>query len=650
MGEIRFAARTLRRAPGFTFVAIASLALGLALAASTTAVTNAYLIRSLPYPAAHRLYAVIYAPPGQPEPRGLTAIDWKPLDDIVEVADGSAITRFYLTGESYTQEAMGLTVAPGALEALGVHAALGRSFQDDDFSAGSELVALIGDALWRDRFGSDPAVIGRSFRASLNDQAGVAQTFRIVGVLPPEFRYVRELWRDMELLVPLRSPMRAYMVRLREGVPAAFAERRITDAAKSAASSIPPGWGGVRLESVHGRYVAGLRPVLLAVTGAAALVLVIVCANVGVLMLLRAAWRQKEVGVRVALGAGRMQIFRMLAMESCLICAAALAAGLALTGVTLRFLAPLIEEHLGRPAPGGTSAIAVDPTVLVAAGSAGVLIAFSLSLAPLLTPWQRRLADTLRQAGRTGTDSPYMRKIRSLLIAFEIAGSLALLAGCGLMIRSAVNLLRTDLGFNIEQIVRARLALPQRTYPDAQALVGFYERFTERLSASSSSQVALTNWPPFYQTPFQRMEADAASTAGLEVGVTAVSADYFSILGIGLKQGRGFTRGDRVGAEPVAVISETLAQRLWPNGDAIGRRIRTGEQPAARSGLAHGEPSWASRRMSGRHTRITTFRKSTFLSFRRPTSTPRSLFGAAGPLRFGSRLCARLSVRSIRTY
>jgi putative ABC transport system permease protein len=239
--DLRFAARGLRRTPQFTLIAVFSLAFAVALIASTIAVVNAYLIRSSPYAAADRLYHVIYAQPGQREPRGMLLIDWNFLDDVAEVADSSAVTRFYLEG-SYTQEAIGLSVASGAMEALGVRAVQGRSFLDEDFSANSEPVALIGHALWRDRFGSDPNIASRVFRATLNDQATEAQAFRIVGVLSPEFRYAAQLARNIDIVAPLRSPNRVYMVRLREGVPPAFAEQRVTEAAKSVALSLPAGW------------------------------------------------------------------------------------------------------------------------------------------------------------------------------------------------------------------------------------------------------------------------------------------------------------------------------------------------------------------------------------------------------------------------
>jgi predicted permease len=578
--DFRFAWRSLRRAPGFTFVAVLSLAFGFALTATLMAVVNAYLIRAMPYPAAHRLYHVIHAPIGQPEPRGSASLDWKALGDVVEIADNSTLARLYIGEGAEKQEALGLSAAPGALEMLGARTAIGRGFLDEDFRPGAEQVVLIGQALWRERFGSDPNIVGRELRASPSNLAEPVETYRIVGVLASEFNYAREYARGpMEFAAPLRVPRQTYLVRLREGAPPAFAERRITEAVRSIASSFPANWPGVRLESIHTRYVTGLQPMLLALTVAAGLVLVIVCVNVSVLLLLRALRRQKEMAVRVALGAGRAHIMRMIVAEACLICGVALAGGLALTGFTLRLLAPIIEERLGRGAPGGTSAIALDATALLTVGAIGLLVALTLSAIPLLTPWERRLANTLRREGRSGTDSPTIRRVRSSLIVLEVAASLSLIVGCGLMIRTVVNLARADLGFQTDHIERSRVALPPGAYTDAQAFLRFYDRLNQRLSTLSNLPFALTNFIPFYEYPKQAVEVGGIEGNVSSASVMAVSDGYFAVFGVSLRQGRGFAAGDRDGAEPVAVISETLARRLWPDGSAIGRRIRAAAQP-----------------------------------------------------------------------
>lgn len=300
--DLRFAARGLRRTPVFTFVATLSLALGLALTTSTVSVVNAYLIRSLPYPEADRLHHVRYAPPGPWEPHGMTGLDWKSVEDVVEFAIASSGESFHVTDSGYARSLRGLRVTRGFVDGLGVSVTTGRRFTEQDFVAGSEPVALIGHSLWRDRFGSDPGAIGRLIRGEAESRPGRPETFRIVGVLSPGFYYGRDSRTSVDLLLPHTSPVRTYMVRLRDGIPPAAAQRRLTEAARRAATSpIPADWTGVQLESAHERWVGSLRPVLLGVTVAVSLVVVIVCANVAVLMLLRSMQRQKEVAVRLAL-------------------------------------------------------------------------------------------------------------------------------------------------------------------------------------------------------------------------------------------------------------------------------------------------------------------------------------------------------------
>jgi hypothetical protein len=212
-------------------------------------------------------------------------------------------------------------------------------------------------------------------------------------------------------------------------------------------------------------------------------------------------------------------------------------------------LAPIIEERFGRHAPGGTSAIAVDWTVLLAIGGVGLLIALALSAVPLLAPWQRRLDDALRRGGRSGTDAPVVRRVRSVLIMGEVALSLALLVGCGLMTRSVVRLLRTDLGFQTREIVRARIALPRSTYPDTESLAVFYERLTRQLATRPDIRFALTDFIPFYEYPHKTVEAGDAQRT--DAGIYAVSESWFDLLGIGVARGRAFTSRDNATSAPI---------------------------------------------------------------------------------------------------
>jgi putative ABC transport system permease protein len=582
MNDLRFAFRQLLKNPGFTAVAVLTLGLGLALTASTLAIVNAYLLRSLPYPTARHVYHLRYAPVGPWEPRGMTGIDWKSLEDVVADSITSSSVTFYMKDDGPVTRARGLQVSPGFLRGLGVQPLVGRTFTQEEFGTGGESVAVIGHAMWRDRFGSDSQIIGRLLRVTLEDEQ--QETLRIVGVLPAGFWFGRDSSDAVEVMTPLRTRMRSYMVRLCEGIPVSFAERRITEAAKNVGSDFRPDWTGCHLQSVHERYVENIRPVLVGISIAVGTVLVLVCVNVAVLLLLRAMRRQKEVAVRVALGAKPAHVLRMLAAEAGLICVVALATGLALTNMTLHLLAPLVEKQLGKSAPAAPSAIQVDPTVLLTLGGISLLIALSLAFIPLLVPWRRRLADSLRSQGTAATDGPFMRRVRSSLIAFEVAGSLVLLVGCGLMIRSAVNLANTDLGFNPEQVLRVGIRLPARYYTNAPALHRFFTALNERLPQDTNSQIALmTAFPSFYPANTHRFEATEARTDEAPVGILKVGAGYFHLYDVPLRQGREFTMADRLGTEPVAVVSETLARRLWPEGSAVGRQVRTieGDMPGS---------------------------------------------------------------------
>jgi putative ABC transport system permease protein len=580
LGDLRFATRSLRRSPGFSATTIVSLALGVALTASTLAVMNSYVVRAMPFPDSERLHRALYNSPGQPEPRGLEQVDWRSLSDVVDVADYSGLGRFILHTGNYPQEISSLECSPGTLEAIGVRAALGRVFSADEFRPGGEPVIMIGDALWRERFGASPSVVGTTIRVSAATSGDTPTEYRIIGVLAAGFRYVGNYVRDpADTAMPLRSPRAAYMVRLREGVPTAFAARRITEAVRSVAAEIPAGWQGVRLESVHAHYVRDVRPVLVGVTVAAALVLLIVVMNIAVLMLLRALRRQQETAVRVALGAEPHRIARLLFAEAALICGVALAAGVAVTTLTLRALGPQIEARLGRPVPGGPSALAMDGTVLLWIGGIGLLIAVSIAWLPMIGVRPARLADSLRGEGRGGTDRPTVRRARTVLIALEVAASTALLIGGGLMLRSVAHLMGTNLGYETNHVFRPRLQLPNSTYRDAASFAHFYDRLEEQLAAIPNLSFALSTFVPFWEPPKRPLETDHHDNAELRASITAGGPDYFRTLGIGLREGRAFTRVDRAGAEPVVIVSESLARTLAPDGSVLGTRLRTTEWP-----------------------------------------------------------------------
>jgi len=286
---------------------------------------------------------------------------------------------------------------------------------------------------------------------------------------------------------------------------------------------------------------------------------------------LRAVQRQKEVAVRLALGGSRRDIARMLMAETSIIGIVAFGTCLALTTLLLTSWSPSIQMQLGRPTP-RASGLAIDTNVLAIVGTTGALIVLLISLAPMLS-WGQRLMQALRQDGRTSSDGPSSRRLRQGLIAFEIAGALLLLVGCGVMIRSVTEMLSTDLGFDPARVRASRVMLRPRNYPDAAAFSRFHSGYVERVSEKTGTPMAFSTWPPYVVAPVVRVEGDHGS--GASGGGIGVSAKYFSIFKIAIRQGREFTVEDTSSNASVAVISETLAKRLYPQGDALGQRVRS---------------------------------------------------------------------------
>jgi predicted permease len=241
-------------------------------------------------------------------------------------------------------------------------------------------------------------------------------------------------------------------------------------------------------------------------------------------------------------------------------------------------VAPLIETELGRPAP-SAAGITLDATVLAIVAGVGVLAAVLLSLAPVasMSSWGRRLTNALGQDVRVVSESRSMRRVRAGLMAFEIAGALVLLVGCGLMVRSVVQMLSTDLGFEAGGLRASRIMLRARNYPDAAAFRRFHERFAENLAGTAGSPVAFSSWPPFVPPPEHLIESDAGDAPPM-AGSIAVSAGYFSVFGIPVREGRDFTPAEASTEAPVTVVSESLARRLWPTESALGHRVRNVER------------------------------------------------------------------------
>jgi putative ABC transport system permease protein len=582
MKELRLAVRSLSNDPGFATAAIVTLGLALTLCTTVLVVVKAYLHTQLPYPSAARLYSVRYNAPGQDEPREMEQLDWASLDDVIEERVAWDLDMFYLLGGDNAESAPGAWVTPGFVRGIGTRPTLGSGFDAAAFAPGSANVALISDRLWRSRFGGDPAIVGQRFTAYVSDRPKEAEAFTIVGVLPATFWHVNPY---TDILAPLRARTYPYLVRLREGVTPEHAAARVTALVRAGARGVPPAWTA-RVDSTHELYTERVRPVLRSVAAAAALVLLVGCANVAGLMLLRANRRQREVAVRIALGASVAAIARLLVAEALVISVVATVGALLVTTLILSPVVPAIQEQLGRSAPGGEMSFAVDPTVLAVSAATGLVVALLAGLAPLATATRPGLAGALQAGTRSATDGRRTKRVRAGLVGFEIAASLALVSGSTLMLRTVVSLARADLGFEFDRTLIASITLRQSRYPNPEDRHTLFERTLSRLGEMSGVDEAalVSTWPAQQPRPRPVAALGPSGRIPARAGVHAVTSAYFATLGISQAEGRSFQSADREGAEPVAIVSQTLAARLWPDQPAIGSNLilpSSGEQDGA---------------------------------------------------------------------
>jgi putative ABC transport system permease protein len=566
----RLAVRSLLAARGFAATAILTLGLGMTLCTTATVVLGAYLLNGLPYPEADRLYWIRYAAPGQDQPRDMDKLDWVALSDVIEHPVAWDLDAFYMLGGDHVETVPGAWVTPGFVRGLGIQPAIGRGFDDRAFAPGAPNVVLISDRLWTTRFGADPNIVGRSFTAYVSDRPDEAEDFTIIGVMPRSFWHVNSY---TDILTPLRAPTYPYMARLRPGVSPTDAAARITAFVSAGARAVPPNWSAA-VVSAHANHVQSVRPVLQAVSGAAVLVLLVACANVACLLLVRATRRQKEMAVRAALGAGRGAIARMLLAEGAILGGAASLVALILTRLTLDFIAPMIQLQLGRSVPGGLPAFAIDGRTLALTGGVALVTALMCALVPLATALRTR-SGSLQGGSRTMTEGGGSQRIRSGLIAVQVALTLTLLCGSTLMLRSVVSLLQTDLGFTADRILNASITLRQNRYPDAASRAAVFERLAARLNglAGVESVGLTTSWPVQQSTPQAIESRDASARGSTRAMIHGVNDAYFTALDIPMVSGRRFAPGDRLGAAPVAIVSDALARQLWPGRSAIGQRI-----------------------------------------------------------------------------
>src|SRR6266699_1104753 len=576
--DLRFSLRMLRKSPGFIGVAIFTLALVIGAPTAIFSVVDSLLLRPLPHRNSHRVVRIwnTFSPRGMTE---LTAsepefLEYRQSQTLAHVA-GFALGSTTLTGRG---DPARLSVSWGTsdfLAVLGTQLVLGRSFSPEEHEPGHDQVVILSHHLWRDRFGSNPAIIGQS--VILNGKSSI-----VIGVMPPSFRFPSgdlDLWQPLPIaanssnlgnhylnlvgdlkpevsLQQSNAEMKTILARIEQKYPAYY----------SGAVGL-----GVNLVPLREQMVGNVRPTVLVLMAGVGFMLLIACTNIAGLLLTRGEVRKKEIATRIAIGAGRTRIIRQLLAENLLLFLAGGAVGLVLAFLGLK-LVP-VESLPLQQVVGPSLDFRVLSFAVVTCLATGLLF----GLMPALKTSHPHLNEMLKESGRDPMGSRHHTRTRSLLVMSEIAFSVVLLAGAGLMIASLMRLLGVQLGFDSANVVTMRLSLPELRYPNGRFAI-FYKDLQEKVRSIPSVQaVAIVN-----QLPMSEVLANSSFEvegrqleAGTNVANTQViSPDYFNVMRIPLIRGRALDEHDLNPAPSTVVVNQTLARKSWPDEDAIGKRLR----------------------------------------------------------------------------
>ncbi|MFN7949876.1 MAG: ABC transporter permease [Blastocatellia bacterium] len=587
--DLRYGARMLRKQPGFTLIAVLTLALGIGAVAAIFSVVNAVLLRPLPFAQAERLALVKESLPKL----GLAQLSAAPAEYLDYRAGNEVFTELAaftdrslnLTGQGEPQRVQAARVSASLFPLLGVEPVRGRIFRSEEDQPGNDDVVILSHGLWQRHFNADPAILGKTVR--LDDRP-----YTIVGVMPPRFQFPcrwTSFAEETELWIPLALSERerqtrasdfqyGVLGRLKPGVSLAQAQANISAVAARFQQQHPDIYQGdvqiiATVVGLAEDAVQAVRPFLLLLAGAVALVLLIACANVANLLLARAATRQREMAVRSALGAGLGRLARQLLTEGLLLAALGVGVGLLLAVWLVEMIVRFGLRNVPRLAEADLDPATLGFTLLVA-----LLTGVLFSLAPAWQAARLNLNETLKEAGARAGQGRAGGRLRRALVIVETAAALALLLGAGLLINSFVRLLRVPPGFNPDGVVVAQTALTPARDMNIEQSKAMRKRTLEALRALPGVEAAgvTTNLPLVGNRNIGfALEGDKPGIVNIAYNAW-VSNDYFRALGIPLLQGRVFSDADRESTPPVVVVNETLARRYWPKGEALGKRLKWG--------------------------------------------------------------------------
>jgi putative ABC transport system permease protein len=583
--DLRYGLRMLMRNPGFTLVAVLALALGIGANSAIFSVVNTVLLRPLPFKNPDALMMVwedathLGFPDNTPSPANF--IDWRDQNTVFEGMIAMTQTSFNLTGVGDPERCDGRRVSANTFKLLGVDPILGRTFRPEEDKPGSHVV-LLSYGLWQRRFGGDAGIVGRA--VNLN-----GESYTVVGVVPRTVELPSmENWHD-QLWVPIAFTSEdaasrgnhylEVLARLKPGVTQKQAQAEMSTIAARLERQYPVDNTriGIKVKPLHDQVVGNIKPALLILLGAVGFVLLIACANVANLLLARAAVRQKEIALRLALGASRSRLTRQFLTESVLLAALGGGCGLLLSVVGLNILKRFIPDSISQ-----AQAIGIDGKVLIFTALVSLATGLIFGLAPATQASNFNLNETLKEGGRDSGSGSRGNRLRGLLVISEVAISFLLLIGAGLLISSFLHLLKLDPGYRADHLLTMKVVLPDTKYPDKEHRAPFFRELIRRVQALPGVQsvAVASNLPLTYNGDSMPIgiegRADPPPDQWPDVILRVVSPGYFTTMGIPLVQGRDFNEQDRPDSVRVAVISEKTARYYWPNESPIGKRFKPG--------------------------------------------------------------------------
>jgi putative ABC transport system permease protein len=585
--DIRYALRTLRKNPGYALVAILALAVGIGANSTMFVSVNAMLLRPLPFRQLDRIVAIWTTVPARSEYHdSMTPADFRAFRDQSSAFEAVAAGHGWnanLTGSGLPERLEGFQVTGDFFRLLGMKPLLGRTIDESDQQAGNNRAVVLSYGVWKNRFASDKDIVGK--KIVLN---GTNMT--VAGVMPRDFDYPlgTAIWGAIAL-TPAEQADRSngylrVIGRVKAGVSLQEAQVQMDTIAARLAREFPDSNAGhgARLVTLVRELNDSTRDFLMLLMAAAVFVLLLACANIANLQLARATSRYKELALRVALGASRGRLVRQMLLESQLLALMGGALGLLLafwsTDLIRASLPPMIIQHIA-----GLQHLNVDGWVLAFTGGLAIAAGLISGILPALHgTWDARLHDLLKEGGRS-SQSTSGHKLRAALVVSEIALAVVLLIGSGLLVQGFRALLHVDQGFDPANILTFRVTLPQATYPQPQQRSAAYDAIAAKLAAmpgvdaaaAASSVPSGWNWNISYLT-IEWMAPPAPGEARITISQN-VGPDFLRVMRVPGLQGRFFSRSDGRDTQPVAVIGQAMAQRYWPAGDAVGRRIRLGQ-------------------------------------------------------------------------